>query len=200
MLIAGETPYEQFKSVFEEYYQPLCNYAYTYTKDRDACEDIVQEIFLRVWEKKRDIIATKNVRYYLFSAVRNNCLSFIEKKKKSSALLVEDMAASLGTLPEEKIDSRHPDPLLLINEGLSLLPPKCKDAFLLSRIGDLSYQEIANSMNISNKTVENQIGKAIKILKDFSKEQKVLSILMGMIFFQILFKMGIGVSVKSLFY
>ncbi len=195
-----EKLYDQFKSIFNEYYQSLCNYAYSFIKEKQASEDIVQEIFLRVWEKRPDIITSDSVRFYLFTSVRNNSISFIENKKKYSVIPDSDRESILATLAEEKQEDEPADNLALIKKGLSLLPPKCKDTFLLSRIGKLSYKEIANAMGISVKTVENQIGKAIKILRDFMKEQKVISLLGGIVLFHVLYKNGIGDFTKLLFY
>jgi RNA polymerase sigma-70 factor (family 1) len=199
MLTENEKPYSQFKSVFEKYYQPLCNYAYSFTKDRSACEDIVQEVFARVWEKKQDIISSDAVRYYLFTAVRNNSLSFIEHKKKSAGLIEEDIVTSVEIFPAEEQNGIATDNLMLIKKGLALLPPKCKDTFLLSRIGNLSYKEIAVTMGVSVKTVENQIAKAIRTLRDFMKQQKVSSFFLALVFIHDLYRSGIGDFTKLLF-
>ncbi|MBS1915397.1 MAG: RNA polymerase sigma-70 factor [Bacteroidetes bacterium] len=199
MLTGNEKLYQEFKAVFEQYYQPLCNYAFNFLKDKDACEDIVQEIFLRIWEKKKNLIHSKEIRYYMFTAVRNNCLSFIENKKKSSALFTEDMGATLYQLPQDDKEAGPTDSLELIKKSLSLLPPRCKDVFLLSRIGKLSYKEIAAATGVSVKTVENQIGKALKILKEFIKEHKVFSFLPGILFISGLNQNGIGDFIKLLF-
>ncbi len=196
----NEKLYGQFRSVFEKYYQPLCNYAYSFTKDKSTSEDIVQEVFLRIWEIKQDLIGSDSIRYYLFTAVRNKCLSFIEAKKKSAVLLTDDIGASLQTIAGEDQEAQPADAYSLIRKGLANLPPKCKDTFLLSRIGNLSYKEIAASMGISVKTVENQIGKAIKILRDFMKEQKVLSFLTGMLFIEAICNTRVGDFANWLFY
>ena len=179
MAIVDQKQYELFKAVFGQYYQLLCNYAYSYTKDRDEAEDIVQEIFLRIWEKKRDLMETETIRFYLFTAVRNNCLTLLDRKKKMTLLSDEEMTSAIVQPSEDQMEKTPRDEISMIKKGLSLLPPKCKDAFLLSRIGNLSYKEIAEAMSISVKTVENQIGKAIRILRDFAREQKVFSVLLG---------------------
>ncbi|MBS1665886.1 MAG: RNA polymerase sigma-70 factor [Bacteroidetes bacterium] len=176
MVIIDQKQYELFKTVFGQYYQLLCNYAFSFTKDRDEAEDIVQEVFLRIWEKKRGLMESETIRFYLFTAVRNNCLTLLDRKKKTTLLPAEEMASDVVHPLEDQLRRPAGDEISMIKKGLSLLPPKCKDAFLLSRIGNLSYKEIAESMSISVKTVENQIGKAIKILRDFAKEQKVFSI------------------------
>ena len=179
MAIVDQKQYELFKAVFGQYYQLLCNYAYSYTKDRDEAEDIVQEVFLRIWEKKRDLMETETIRFYLFTAVRNNSLTLLGRKKKTTLLPAEEINSVIVEPSEDHLGKPHVDEISIIKRGLSLLPPKCKDAFLLSRIGNLSYKEVAETMSISVKTVENQIGKAIRILRDFAREQKVFSVLLG---------------------
>ncbi|MBS1567192.1 MAG: hypothetical protein JST39_22605, partial [Bacteroidetes bacterium] len=64
--------YQLFQQDFHQHYRPLCQYAFTLVKEEEACEDIVQEIFLRVWEKKQDLVGSEAIRYYLYTATRNN--------------------------------------------------------------------------------------------------------------------------------
>lgn len=80
---ANGTTYHQFQKVFEEYYNPLCNYAFTFLKDLSSSEDVVQELFVKVWEKRQDLITSDTIRFYLFTAVRNNSLTFLQREKKS---------------------------------------------------------------------------------------------------------------------
>jgi RNA polymerase sigma factor (sigma-70 family) len=135
----------------------------------------------------------------MFTAVRNNCLSFIEQRKKSSILYTEEMGGCVYQLPQQSSDNDSTDSIELIKKSLSLLPPRCKDVFLLSRIGKLSYKEIAAIAGISVKTVENQIGKALKILKDFMKEHRVFSFLPGILFISVLNENSIGDFINLLF-
>jgi RNA polymerase sigma-70 factor (family 1) len=163
--------YERFRQVFEEYYVALCNYAFVFTKERNSSEDIVQETFLKIWEKKQDLIGNDTIRYYLFTAVRNNSLSYLKQEKKVFPLQGLDLA-DYDVQPMRADDTQKTEPVILIKKGLALLPPKCREVFLLSRISNLPYKEIAKSLDISVKTVENQIGKALKILKNFLREDK----------------------------
>jgi len=177
MLTGKHTQHQQFKEVFEQYYSTLCQFAYSFVKERGSSEDIVQEVFLRVWEKRPDLIGTDGLRYYLFTSVRNNCLSFLQQEKKSMIVPIDGLAVPTdlqepGWEAEPAIDH-----LSLIQKGLSMLPPKCKEVFLLSRLGDLSYKQIASTLDISVKTVENQMGKALKLLRGFMKENRVFGIM-----------------------
>ncbi|HEY6902408.1 MAG TPA: RNA polymerase sigma-70 factor [Puia sp.] len=171
--------YRQFQTVFRTYYNQLCNYALTFTKDEDVCEDIVQDLFIKVWEQRRGLLRETSIRYYLFTAVRNNCISWLRKEKQQGTVRLTSQESpavtpdySKETAGGEK-DERH-----LIEQAIARLPPKCKEVFLLSRFGKLSYREIASSLGISEKTVENQLGKALKMLRAFLKESRASLILM----------------------
>lgn len=159
-----------FEMVFRTFYQPLCNYAYTYVQDRDAAEEIVQSTFLNVWEKGDDLVIHTAIKPYLYAMVRNACLNMIkhEKIKQQHAdleLAVADRStesvahAVLASELEEKIS-------LAMNK----LPQQCRVVFKLSRFEELKYSEIAAQLDISIKTVENQMGKALRIMREELKD------------------------------
>ncbi len=200
MTAENEQRYAQFKLVFEEYYVALGNFAYTYTKDKTASEDIVQEIFLRIWEKRPDLIGSSSIRFYLFTAVRNNCLTHLEQSKKILSLDSVSLENRVDINPADKQEDPPADRMALIQKAISLLPPKCREVFLLSRIGSLSYKEIAKSLGISVKTVDNQIGKALKILRSVLKEHKYFFLLGGIECIQLLNSGSIGDFMKRLLF
>lgn len=174
----NEAPYHQFQKVFEQYYNVLCNYAFSFLKELPSSEDIVQEVFVRVWEKKQDIITSDTIRFYLFTAVRNNCLTHLQKEKKAAIVELNDYDAA-----DEQISFSHEvkaetDYKAQLADAMDELPPKCREVFMLSRMSRQSYKEIAESLHISVKTVENQIGKALKILRVYVKEHKIFLILL----------------------
>ncbi|MDF2189618.1 RNA polymerase sigma-70 factor [Paraflavitalea sp. CAU 1676] len=168
-----EYTYRLFQQAFNEHYEALCKYAFTLVKDREACEDIVQETFLRVWEKKKELIGTDGLNFYMFRAVRNNCLSYLEQRQKHavSELRSVDLADAPGETNREKESGK--DYQTLLNEAIENLPPKCREVFVLSRVSDLSYQQISDTLDISVKTVENHMGKALRILRSFVRSKQV---------------------------
>lgn len=178
--------YGYFREAFEIHYDALCNYAFTFLKSREASEDIVQETFIRIWEKHRDILHKKGeCKLYLYVAVRNNCFTYL--KKEGRMIQVEwdgeDLADEAPTEKKPE-DGFNGDLGVLIAEGIALLPERCREVFTLSRSGNLTYQQIADTMHISIKTVENQMGKALKVLRAFMKEKGVpLAILIFLGFF-----------------
>jgi len=167
MSTPGEHHYRSFQIVFNTYYNSLCNYAYGFLQDEDASEDIVQEVFTRIWERRQDLIGTEEVRYYLFTAVRNNCISQMRKDKKRDIIDWDDGSV---WYTQDKEDSVK-DYRALIQKAIEGLPPRCREVFLLSRLSNMTYKEIAGSLDISEKTVENQMGKALKLMRTFLKER-----------------------------
>lgn len=171
----GNDLYRRFRLVFEELYAPLCQYAFNFVKNRDACEDIVQEIFTRIWEKNRRLLgATGNdTRYYLFTAVRNNCLTYINREQRMPVYSLTDRHLEENSQGDWVDGMAEADPQMDYNTRLAgyieQLPPKCKEVFLLSRMGQLSSREVASALEISVKTVENQLWKAMKILRSLAR-------------------------------
>ncbi|WP_207515772.1 RNA polymerase sigma-70 factor [Longitalea luteola] len=169
---APEQLYRRFQETFYKYYEPLCKYAFTIVKEPHSCEDIVQETFLRVWEKKQNLIGSEELTWYLYTAVRNNCLSFQEKKQKT--ILGEfNTPDGIETPIERPVPATHETDFdTLLKHALGHLPPKCREVFVLSRVSNLTYKQISDSLGISIKTVENQMGKALRILRAYIREKQ----------------------------
>jgi RNA polymerase sigma-70 factor, ECF subfamily len=155
-----------FEMLFRTYYQPLCNYAYTFVQDKDEAEEIVQSTFMSLWEKKETLEIRTAVKPYLYAMVRNACLNVIkhQKVKKQHAEVelamgersVESVAR---TVMAGELETR-------IYEAMDALPEQCRLVFKLSRFEELKYAEIAEHLNISVKTVENHMGKALRIMRE----------------------------------
>jgi RNA polymerase sigma-70 factor (ECF subfamily) len=165
-----------FKALFSQEYSGLCRYALTYLQDSHLAEDVVQETFIKIWERKRDMISSPDARFYLITAVRNNCISFLRKIKAEQIHFPE---AAPEPEPEPHITTmQHREDLneqaRRISEALDKLPPKCKEVFLMIKMQGLSYKQTADALDISVKTVENQMGKALKVLRESSMLELLL--------------------------
>lgn len=161
--------YKQFQQVFEQHYNPLCKYAFSFIKEKDICEDIVQDVFARIWETRRDLVVIDGIKFYLFKAVRNNCLTYLRREQRLPVSSLNEME---DTWPVAGTEIDYGDGInykALLGKGIDQLPPKCKEVFLLSHLGDLSNQQVADNLGISIKTVNNQLWKALKFLKNFAK-------------------------------
>lgn len=165
--------HQRFESIFGELYAPLCSYAFTIVQDTDICEDIVQEVFTRIWASRKDLLLQDNIRFYLFSAVRNNCITHLRHLKTGRTTPWDEkaLAADLHVAPNEITDKGQYEQWLM--EAIDLLPEKCREVFVLSRISHLKYKEIADVLGISAKTVENHLGKALKLIREFLKKKDI---------------------------
>ncbi len=154
-----------FEVVFRKYYQALCNYGFGLLKDMDDAEEIVQSIFTKLWEQRAEIEITVSLKSYLYRAVHNTCLNRIKHLKIQDTyrqhvgdFLTLNHGSATDELYKSELEQR-------IAAAIEKLPEQCKLIFRMSRFEELKYQEIADQLNLSIKTVENQIGKALKILR-----------------------------------
>jgi len=159
-----------FKDVFMTYYVPLCNYANGIVKNDVTAEDVVQDVFTHLWKTNNKINLPDNMQAFLFTAVKNKAFEHIRNKKTySSALqLIPDMKGNSNE--EAKEESEKYMNMETLYSLLRHLPPKCKKVFALHRLNGLTYAEIADLEQISVRTVQNHMIKALKILRaEYSK-------------------------------
>lgn len=161
---------QEFKTLFEQYYNPLCNFANTILFDSNRAEDAVQDIFVKMWQKKDTVGELDNVKSYLFMATRNKCIEFL-RKLKLDRKLSEENERRLEMSSKMNIDEEA-DKFVLkekLFNSIRQLPPKCRDVFTMSKINGLTYSEIADELGISPKTVDNQMGRAMRLLREMMK-------------------------------
>lgn len=156
--------------LFKNYYKPLCNYAHSFTQDRDEAEEVVQSTFLSFWEKRESLNIQTTVRPYLYAMVRNSCLNILKHEKIKQKHAGETVALADPTY-ESVAQSIYVSELeVQINKAMEKLPEQCRLVFKLSRFEELKYAEIAEQLDISVKTVENQMGKALRIMREQLKD------------------------------
>lgn len=162
------------EGLFRQYYRQLCGFALGYVKETDQAEDIVQELFARLWQEREGLTIQVSVKSYLFAAVRNRCLNALATKKHMRPLDEErdDLPASEGRGEEE-----HAERSARVLAAVEALPTERRRIFRLSRNEGLKYQEIAERLDISVKTVENQMGKALKTLREELADLLLLALL-----------------------
>lgn len=160
---------DDIEQLFKLHYTQLCKNVYRLVKDEAIAEDIVQDVFFNFWKKREQLTITTSLAAYLKRSVTNAGIDYLRKKRPTSdnALdinepiyqhLAIDSNQSDDTIKTEEL-SNH------IEAALELLPPRCKEVFMLNRFEEMSYKEVADTLGISIKTVENQIGKALKIMR-----------------------------------
>lgn len=165
-----------FRQIYNLYYDSLCKYLFFYTKDTGIIEDIVQEIFLSLWEN-RDNIEMEHPKTYLFRMARNRALNYLRDQKRHSEILEAWFQKQLeGQLSDsEKFDVEQL--LKDIEKAINTLPRKCKEIFVLCKVHNYSYQQIADLKQIARKTVEAQMGIALKKLREYFSSYHSLPIL-----------------------
>jgi RNA polymerase sigma-70 factor (ECF subfamily) len=153
-----------FEELFKTHFQGLSAYARTILRDEEAAEEVVQQVFVRLWEKRTALQIDKSMQSYLYRSVYNESMNQLKHREVRRAHAQYVLA---GGEPEHA-DSRslsYRELQLRLNEALNKLPEQCRTIFQLSRFEDLKYREIADRLNLSVKTVENQMGKALRIMR-----------------------------------
>ena len=156
---------ELFKSRFLKHYPRLCCIAYGYVSDKDDSEDIVQELFVNVWDKKLDGMPEHEFAAYITTAVRNRCVSFL-RRRRCDVVSIDGRQV----IDDEYVDEHHdgePSVEEKVEAALSTLPARCREIFVMAKMHGMKYREIAASLSLSEKTVENQMTKAIKLLRSY---------------------------------
>jgi RNA polymerase sigma-70 factor (ECF subfamily) len=157
----------QFESLFRSSYVSLVRYAKTLIKDHDTAEEIVQDLFFRLWQDKEKLNIESSLSGYLFRSVHNKCLHYIEHKRVIERH-AEEMSYSQSESQESPSDILNYKELQeKIASILEKLPERCGKIFTMSRFEGLKYSEIADKLSVSIKTVEANMGRA---LKEFRKE------------------------------
>jgi RNA polymerase sigma-70 factor (ECF subfamily) len=156
-----------FQQFFETHYKEMVNYCYKITRNEVISEEVVQEIFINLWERREIIELKSALTSYLYSAIKKRSINYLKNElpKQQSQVDTEtlegmqDTAASLDDTDDtDKLEE-------FITNAVNNLPEKCREIFILSRYAGLTYQEIADELEISTKTVENQITIALRKLR-----------------------------------
>jgi len=157
-----------FKQVFSACYEGLCHYAFTILRDTDEAEDVVQAMFMKLWERRKDLEIKGALKGYLFRAVHNQCLNNIEHKAVKKKYQADNLESTSSNVQHAEV---FPDELDdKIKTVVDSLPQQCRAIFIMSRYEELPHAEIAKKLNISVNTIQNQICKALKILREELKE------------------------------
>lgn len=154
-----------FEQMFKAHYKELHSYANVMLRDEDTAEEIVQSMFLKFWEKRELLNVQTSIKAYLYKCVYNDSLNYLKHQKVKTKY--QDFAAYTMNDHHEAASSRLELTELQykLQEALNELPEHCRTIFQMSRFEELKYREIAEQLDLSIKTVENQMGKALKILR-----------------------------------
>ena len=159
---AGLLDRGSFEAVFRQFFPALMTFARKYLQDEDSAREVVHIVMINLWEKREAIDASESLKPYLFKAVHNRCLNVMRDRRKFSEELVTEPLSDRDV--QEQMELMELD--AKINQVIDSLPERCKEVFEMNRFEGKRYKEIAEALGISVKTVENQMSKALKILRD----------------------------------
>lgn len=172
---------EVFDQIFRCYYASLSQFCRKFVYDKKIAEEIVQEMFVKLWLKHESIVVTNSLKSYLFKAARNHALNYLKHSKYTISSeefdglnVLENTDNSIDEL--DSTDLKHQ-----IDTIVQLMPPKRRQIFLLSRTNGLKYGEIAERLNISVKTVESHMSKALDQLRKALQKHSILILLLSFI-------------------
>ena len=155
----------QFEQLFKLHYVHLCNFARQFVYDEDSAQDICQKVFVKLWEKRAGLDGRKSLKSYLFTSVKNRCLNHIRDNKKYRSRFLDVDCGDIEIATEDNDQFAEQVLQEKIDTVLNSLPPKCRQVFEMSRYEDKKYREIAEELNVSQKTVEAHMTKAMKLFR-----------------------------------
>jgi RNA polymerase sigma-70 factor (ECF subfamily) len=166
---------EAFEVLFKTYFKALVNFSNTFLKDIEAAKEVVHEVFAKMWEKRAELDPDKPLKSYLYTAVNNRSLNYIRDHKKftNNDTILENEPQSVQNDLFTQAEIQR-----IIEFSISELSPKVRRVFEMSRYEDKKYREIAEELNISQKTVESHIAKALNVLRENLKEYLSLIIML----------------------
>jgi RNA polymerase sigma-70 factor (ECF subfamily) len=154
-----------FDAIFRAWYAPLVRLAEGMLRERAVAEEIVQDVLLELWRRRESLVLDGSPQAYLFQATRNRALNHIRHlrvRQQGEPQVIAEMSRTVvgdAQLVEEEIETA-------LRDAIDALPPRCREVFELSRVRGLRYAEIAETLGISVKTVEAQMGKALRTLRE----------------------------------
>ncbi len=154
------------EAIFEKYYRYLCATAFQYLGETEKSKDIAQDVFLEIWRRREEIDVRSSLKSYLRRACVNKCLNFLKAQRLDFSEPESSNLAQPSPDPSAQALAEADNLAAALDRALVKLPTQCRAIFVLSRIDQLSHREIAERLDISPKTIENQITKALRILRE----------------------------------
>lgn len=166
--IAVKDDEQAFRSLFFEFFSPLCVFAHRYIDSWPACEDIVQETFFKIWKNRKNIEIKTSSRNFLITSVRNSCIDYIRKQETEENWRSKEFERTSSLASEDLYSTVELEEMF--NTALTKLPENIRVVFEMNRFEGITYSRIAEEQNISIKTVEAYMSKALKHLRHELKD------------------------------
>ncbi len=155
---------EAFRELYDKFSKELLNFSYYYVKNIQAAEDIVQDVFINIWKKSKNLDPDLSIKSYLFKAVQNHSLNYLRHEKTINEKIDSILDFEETSLSENAIDEEF-DVKTFVENAINQLPEKCREIFNLGYTDGLTNPEIAQKLDISINTVKTQKSRAYKFLK-----------------------------------
>lgn len=168
-----------FTFIFNQYYKDLVRFAYTYTRQPDTAEELVQDVFLKIWENRSKLFIETSLKSFLVRSVQNRSIDWLRQQKvrSSYANMIIELPLLTGNETENYV--LHSDLETAFRKALAKLPQPYAEAFSLNRFEALSYSDIAARMGVSVRTIEVRVGKALFLLHNELKDYFLLAFLLS---------------------
>lgn len=164
--LADEDHRPSFAALFEAFYAQLVRFAFAYAPPKENAEEVVQDVFLTIWERRRTLPDVQNLRAYLFAATRNRCFRQHRRYPFDFVSLGEPDALHTTTAPDPEYLLVATETQRAVERAVAALPPRCRLIFQLVREQGLSYREAAEVLDLSPRTIEAQMGIALRKLSE----------------------------------
>lgn len=160
-----------FKKLFDELYEPLCNLAHSILDNYDLSEDVVQEVFVYLWQAKHKLEIRTNLKNYIFSAVRNKAIEKLRRQKLDEKYKTDQIDNQTEYTEENDFEQEKYILIDKLYKSIDKLPDKCRIIFRMSKLEGMTYTEIAEELDLSVKTIESQMRRAFILLRDMIKNE-----------------------------
>jgi RNA polymerase sigma-70 factor, ECF subfamily len=157
--------YPAFEKLFHSSYRSLCTFCFRFVQVREVAEEVVSEVFFKIWNNRKRIMITSSAESYLYTSVRNLALDHLRKEKRSLWTDLDSAMQTASSAHDPLQQREFEETRQLLEDAVNKLPKQCRLIFQLSRDQGMKYHEIAEMLQLSVKTIETQMGRALKSLR-----------------------------------
>jgi RNA polymerase sigma-70 factor (family 1) len=164
--VAYASDEQAYKKLFYQFYKPLCRFAYSIVKNTEDVEEIVSDVFLKIWLMDEKLGIVEDLPTYLFKATKNSCLNFLQSATHKKDLVTDCLSANMPELFFENPGDEISEVQLLLEKTINSLPPKCQMIFRLIKENGMSHKQVIDVLEVSQNTIETQMRIALKKIRE----------------------------------
>ncbi len=164
--VAYASDEQAYKKLFYQFYKPLCRFAYSIVKNTEDVEEIVSDVFLKIWLMQDRLGIVEDLPTYLFKATKNSCLNFLQSATYKKELATDCLSDNIPELFFENPGDEISEVQLLLEKTINNLPPKCQMVFRLIKENGMSHRQVTDVLEVSQNTIETQMRIALKKIRE----------------------------------